>query len=104
MAENSLLVGLRTTHNYTASEIAIKSGMDEDHYQKLESGELRLKIDDAGKLSAIYKIDPEIFLQSPSHITNNNIGEHSKGVIYATHYFDSLSVEDIAKLKKKGIL
>jgi len=104
MAENSLLVGLRTTHNYTASEIAIKSGMDEDHYQKLESGELRMKIDDAGKLSAIYKIEPEIFLQSPSHITNNNIGEHSKGIIYATHYFDSLSVEDIDKLKKKGIL
>lgn len=104
MAENSLLIGLRTTHNYTASEIAIKSGMDEDHYQKLESGELRLKIDDAGKLSAIYKIEPEIFLQSPSHITNNNIGEHSKGVIYATHYFDSLCFEDIAKLKKKGIL
>ncbi|HET7114912.1 MAG TPA: helix-turn-helix transcriptional regulator [Hanamia sp.] len=104
MAENSLLVGLRTTHNYTASEIAIKSGMDEDHYQKLESGELKMKIDDAGKLSAIYKIEPEIFLQSPTHITNNNIGEHSKGIIYATHYFDSLSVEDIDKLKKKGIL
>jgi transcriptional regulator with XRE-family HTH domain len=98
------LIGLRTTHNYSASEVAIKSGMDEDHYQKLESGELRMKIDDAGKLSAIYKIEPEIFLQSPSHITNNNIGEHSKGVIYATHYFDNLSIEDIDKLKKKGIL
>lgn len=104
MAENSLLVGLRTTHNYTASEIAIKSGMDEGHYQKLESGELRLKIDDAGKLSAIYRIEPEIFLQSASHITNNNIGEHSKGIVYATHYFDGLSVEDIDKLKKKGVL
>lgn len=104
MAENSLLVGLRTTHNYTISEIAIKSGMDEDHYQKLESGELRIKIDDAGKLSAIYKIEPEILLQSPSHITNNNIGAFSKGVVYATHYFDGLSVDAIEKLKKKGIL
>jgi len=104
MAENSLLIGLRTTHNYTTSEIAIKSGMDEDRYQKLESGELKLKIDDAGKLSAIYKIEPEIFLQSPSHITNNNIGEHSKGVIYATHYFDGLSIDAIEKLKDKGVL
>lgn len=104
MAENSLLIGLRTTYNYTTKEIASKSGMNEDHYQKLESGELRMKIDDAGKLSAIYKIEPEIFLQSPSHITNNNIGEHSKGVIYANQYFDSLSVDIVDKLKEKGIL
>jgi transcriptional regulator with XRE-family HTH domain len=104
MAENSLLIGLRTTHNYSASEVAIKSGMEEDHYQKLESGEIRMKIDDAGKLSAIYKIEPEIFLQAPSHITNNNIGAYSKGVIYATHYFDGLSIEAIEELKEKGIL
>jgi len=104
MAENSLLVGLRTTHNYTAEEVAMKSGMDQDHYQKLESGELRMKIDDAGKLSVIYKIEPEILLQSASHITNNNIGEHSKGIVYATHYFDGFSIDVIEKLKEKGIL
>jgi transcriptional regulator with XRE-family HTH domain len=104
MAENSLLVGLRSTYKYTVKDIALKTGMSVDHYEKLESGELRMKIDDAGKLSAIYKIEPEIFLQSPSHITNNNIGEHSKGVVYAGNYFDGLSVDIVDKLKEKGIL
>lgn len=104
MAENSLLIGLRNTHKYTVTEIAAKSGMDEDHYQKLESGELKMKIDDAGKLSVIYKIEPEIFLQSPSHITNNNIGAYSKGVVYAGNYFDGLSGDIIEILKEKGIL
>lgn len=104
MAENSLLIGLRKTHKYSTKEIADKSGMAEDHYLKLESGELRMKIDDAGKLSVIYKIEPEIFLQSPSIITNNNIGEHSKGVVYAGNYFDGLSVDIVDKLKEKGIL
>jgi len=104
MPENSLLVGLRTTHNYTAQDISAKTGMDVNHYEKLESGELKMKIDDAGKLSSIYKIEPEIFLQSPSLITNNNIGEHSKGVVYAGNYFDGLSVDVIDKLKEKGIL
>lgn len=104
MAENSLLIGLRISHKYSTNEIAAKAEMEEDHYLKLESGELKLKIDDAGKLSAIYKIEPEIFLQSQSHITNNNIGSYSKGVVYATHYFDGLTVDDISKLKKEGVL
>lgn len=104
MAENALLIGLRTTYNYTSKDIALKTGMSVDHYEKLESGELKMKIDDAGKLSSIYKIEPEIFLQSPSLITNNNIGEHSKGVVYAGNYFDGLSVDAIQELKEKGIL
>lgn len=104
MTENSLLIGLRNSHSYSPKDIALKSGMKEDHYRKLESGELKMKIDDAGKLSAIYKIDPEIFLQPQSNITNNNIGAYSKGVVYATHYFDGLTIEDISKLKEKGIL
>jgi len=104
MAENSLLIGLRTSYNYSSKDIAVKAGMDEEHYLKLESGELKMKIDDAGKLSIIYKIEPEIFLQPQSNITNNNIGAYSKGVVYATNYFDGLSVEDIHKLKDQGIL
>ncbi len=104
MAENSLLIGLRKSYNYLPEDIALKSGMDEEHYQKLESGELKMKIDDAGKLSIVYKIEPEIFLQPQSHITNNNIGTYSKGVVYAANYFDGLTIDDIRKLKDQGVL
>ncbi len=104
MAENLLLIGLRNSHNYSTAEIAAKAEMEEAHYLKLESGELRMRIDDAGKLSVVYKIEPEIFLHSQTQITNNNIGAYSKGVVYATHYFDGLTVDDIGKLKKDGVL
>lgn len=104
MAENSLLIGLRNSHKKSTEEVALEAGMTEEHYMKLESGELKIKIDDAGKLSVVYKIEPEVFLQSQSHITNNNMGEFSKGVVYATNYFDGLSINDIRKLKDQNIL
>lgn len=102
MAKNSLLEGLRQAFEYPIENICAKTGIEESHYNALESGEVPMKIKDAQNLALLYKIEPEIFLQQEPGIINNNIGKHSKGVIYANNYYEGKDGDGAENYKLLG--
>ncbi|AEV99717.1 hypothetical protein A4D02_36085 [Niastella koreensis] len=62
--KNVLLCLCRKTHGLTKSQVALKLGMTEKDYKKLESGVLLMTDEQAGKLSDLYNIGPKYFLKS----------------------------------------
>jgi transcriptional regulator with XRE-family HTH domain len=81
-----LLFGLKMSRGYTNDEVAERAQMKVSHYTRLERDEIKMTVDDAGKLAEVYNLEPEYFFTNPAKIVNQNSGPHSVGIIYASTY------------------
>jgi transcriptional regulator with XRE-family HTH domain len=84
--QTEVLRFFRAAKNLPQKAIADVLGKSQPYYSDLENGINKLSNDDAEKLAVFYGVSAGLFLNDKQPILNNNIGEHSKGVINAENY------------------
>jgi transcriptional regulator with XRE-family HTH domain len=96
---------LRESKNWLQEDVAIKLGIKQTAYSKIELGTTQLTIDRINKLAKIFEVEPEYFLNNDIPFVNNNNGTHSKAVINPHNYYETQKelVEELLKSKDAQI-
>ncbi len=87
--QTEVLRFFRAAKNLPQKAIADVLGKSQPYYSDLENGINKISSEDAEKLSVFYGVSAAVFTNEKQPILNNNIGEHSKGVINTEQYYEA---------------